>query len=607
MTIITKNRTTIIALCAVVPFLHGCLSEPGLVAYKYEGNWSTLPNFSTLSPVQQTVVPEVGTHGLGTNDYGLVLKGMLKISAAGAYTFHLRSDDGSRLWLNGTPIIENDGVHTARSVASQAIDLSAGNHELRVEYFQASSSQLLTLHYQLNGGAIVPVSSEMLVHGSTHNQPDSGGGTDGDDGSGGDGGTGGDNGSGGDGGTGGSDPVSGTDRLGQQQHLQSNSYLVSENGDYRFYLQTDGNLVLRDWNTRNSLWSSGTHGDDGVQLVLQDDGNLVLYTASQDAVWATNTNGSNASQLILRNDGNLVLQSASGSILWATNTAQGSDPDGVKVAFIGDTGYGSNFQSVLNLIKQEGAQLTVVAGDTSYSSSGDDNWDAMVRDTLGSSDPALVVAGNHDYGDSDFGDVRSFGESRLNRQNAVQCEGEYAEKMTCTFRNLYFVMSAIGSGGSRSDHETFISRSLQDAPDGMWRICAWHKNQRNMQVGGKSDEVGWTAYETCRQQGAIISTGHEHSYSRTHLLSDMSEQTVSSTASSFTVRPGRTFAFVSGLGGINIRDQERGGNWWASIYTSTQGARYGALFGTFYEDRADFYFKNINGQIIDQFTVLKGY
>ena len=128
-----------------------------------------------------------------------------------------------------------------------------------------------------------------------------------------------------------------------------------------------------------------------------------------------------------------------------------------------------------------------------------------------------------------------------------------------------------------------------------------------MQAGGKTDEVGWTAYETCRQNGAIIATGHEHSYSRTHLLSDMSSKTVASRSSTMTITEGRTIAFVSGLGGIGIRDQERSGNWWASIYTSTQGARYGALFGTFYEDRAEFYFKNINGQIIDRFTLIKGY
>ncbi|MBK8971016.1 MAG: hypothetical protein IPM37_06465 [Hahellaceae bacterium] len=87
----------------------------------------------------------------------------------------------------------------------------------------------------------------------------------------------------------------------------------------------------------------------------------------------------------------------------------------------------------------------------------------------------------------------------------------------------------------------------------------------------------------------------------------MTNKTVASTASSFSVSPGKTFAFVSGLGGIEARDQERSGSWWAKIYTSTQGATYGALFGTFYTDRADFYFKNIKGQIIDQFTVTKGY
>jgi hypothetical protein len=73
------------------------------------------------------------------------------------------------------------------------------------------------------------------------------------------------------------------------------------------------------------------------------------------------------------------------------------------------------------------------------------------------------------------------------------------------------------------------------------------------------------------------------------------------------VTNGRTIAVVSGLGGVDIRDQELNGNWWAKVYTSTQGAKHGALFGTFYSDRADFYFKNINGTIVESFTVYKGY
>jgi hypothetical protein len=61
------------------------------------------------------------------------------------------------------------------------------------------------------------------------------------------------------------------------------------------------------------------------------------------------------------------------------------------------------------------------------------------------------------------------------------------------------------------------------------------------------------------------------------------------------------------LGGASIRDQELGGPWWASIYTSTQGARFGALFGVFgYGGNpflARFYFKDVDGALADEFFV----
>ena len=48
---------------------------------------------------------------------------------------------------------------------------------------------------------------------------------------------------------------------------------------------------------------------------------------------------------------------------------------------------------------------------------------------------------------------------------------------------------------------------------------------------------------------------------------------------------------------------------WASIYSSTQGAKYGALFMTFHVDgnprKATAYFKNVSGQVIDEFTVMR--
>jgi hypothetical protein len=70
---------------------------------------------------------------------------------------------------------------------------------------------------------------------------------------------------------------------------------------------------------------------------------------------------------------------------------------------------------------------------------------------------------------------------------------------------------------------------------------------------------------------------------------------------------GRSFVFVSGLGGKSIRNQDLDGPWWASIYTSDQDADYGALFGVFHYQGdprlAYFYFKDISGTIADEFFV----
>jgi outer membrane protein assembly factor BamB len=54
---------------------------------------------------------------------------------------------------------------------------------------------------------------------------------------------------------------------------------------------------------------------------MQDDGNLVLYSAGGDAVWASNTVGNDGAYLVLQDDGNLVIYAADGSPLWATNTS----------------------------------------------------------------------------------------------------------------------------------------------------------------------------------------------------------------------------------------------------------------------------------------------
>jgi len=70
---------------------------------------------------------------------------------------------------------------------------------------------------------------------------------------------------------------------------------------------------------------------------------------------------------------------------------------------------------------------------------------------------------------------------------------------------------------------------------------------------------------------------------------------------------GWSFAFVSGLGEASIRTPLVSGYWWTCLYTSDQGANYGALFGVFnYQGNsrhAQLYFKDINETIVDDFYV----
>jgi hypothetical protein len=61
--------------------------------------------------------------------------GKFWISAPGSYQFKLTSDDGSRLYIDENLLIDNDGMHPPRT-ESGTLDLSAGVHQIRIDYFQ---------------------------------------------------------------------------------------------------------------------------------------------------------------------------------------------------------------------------------------------------------------------------------------------------------------------------------------------------------------------------------------------------------------------------------------------------------------------------------------
>ena len=283
----------------------------------------------------------------------------------------------------------------------------------------------------------------------------------------------------------------------------------------------------------------------------------------------------------------------------------------ITVAFFGDQGLSENARAVLRMVTEEGAGIVLHQGDLDYV---DDPvaWDAMITEELGADFPYFVSIGNHDSRAWDGPDgYQARMQARLDRVEGANCSGNLGIKAACTYDGLFFILSAAGWVPREPDnpeHIAFIREQLAES-DAAWEICSWHMNMADMQLGAKRDAVGWGPYRACREAGAIIVTGHEHSYSRTHLMDSFETQSIASTSSTLMIEDGKSFVAVVGTGGQEVRPQRRSGDWWASIYTSSQDALAGALFCTFRadgeSDKARCYFKNIAGEIIDQFELKK--
>lgn len=135
-------------LCALLGILAtGDAAESGLRAefFDFSTSLSAIPNLTGLTPGLSRTDAQVNypsTNGVwiglpaGMSDtFASRHSGTISIATAASYTFYLKSDDGSRLWLDGTLLIDNDGVH-GMVEKSASRTLTAGSHDLRIEFFE---------------------------------------------------------------------------------------------------------------------------------------------------------------------------------------------------------------------------------------------------------------------------------------------------------------------------------------------------------------------------------------------------------------------------------------------------------------------------------------
>lgn len=120
--------------------------------------------------------------------------------------------------------------------------------------------------------------------------------------------------------------------------------MISQNGSFTFVYQTDGNAVIYRNNGYKAIWATNTVHTPGA-LLMQGDGNLVIYDKSGAAKWGSATNNKSGTKapyrLVLQNDQNLVLYDSANKALWATNTVTTAPPPTAtdKVTFFEDCDY----------------------------------------------------------------------------------------------------------------------------------------------------------------------------------------------------------------------------------------------------------------------------
>jgi glucose/arabinose dehydrogenase len=120
----------------------------GLDYAYYHGTWDSLPDFSKLYKQQVGTVSNFDLSPRTENsNFAFRYSGYIYVQADGIYTFYTSSDEGSRLYIGDSLIVDNDSLHTIQERSGQ-IGLKAGLHQLTVTFFEKTGEQQLYVSYE---------------------------------------------------------------------------------------------------------------------------------------------------------------------------------------------------------------------------------------------------------------------------------------------------------------------------------------------------------------------------------------------------------------------------------------------------------------------------
>ncbi|MFT5049856.1 MAG: putative heme-binding domain-containing protein [Chlamydiales bacterium] len=124
-------------------------------------------DFEQATPTRTTWAGDFTLDLPGVRDlprFGLTFRGLIHVPQTGQYTFETVSDDGSRLYVDGRCVVDNDGDHSLGAVAGQ-VKLTEGPHTILVTFFESGGDEGLAVFWDGPGFERQPIPASVLSSG----------------------------------------------------------------------------------------------------------------------------------------------------------------------------------------------------------------------------------------------------------------------------------------------------------------------------------------------------------------------------------------------------------------------------------------------------------
>ncbi|MEO1550350.1 MAG: PA14 domain-containing protein, partial [Pseudomonadota bacterium] len=111
-------------------------------------DWAASPTYEELKPdINYKNGSGSFWEGGAKDTFGAQITGNIEVSEAGTFTFHMGGDDGTMLFIDGQPVLVDDGLHAYRT-RSQEVELEPGTHHIEVRYFENYGQAGLKLEWE---------------------------------------------------------------------------------------------------------------------------------------------------------------------------------------------------------------------------------------------------------------------------------------------------------------------------------------------------------------------------------------------------------------------------------------------------------------------------